>query len=82
MSEIFIGERKPFMSGIQASQRFETYDRFINGSRYRFSVHFDWRDRRKRIGVAVTRVLSITEDGQPVLEKVHQFGKPITRWGF
>ncbi|MFJ4093413.1 hypothetical protein ACIPYS_17685 [Kitasatospora sp. NPDC089913] len=77
-----IGEREPFMSGIQASQPFETYDRFINGARYRFVVHFEWYDRRKRVGVQVSRVVGIDDGGSPILEPMHQFGKPITRWGF
>ncbi|MET8702768.1 hypothetical protein ABZW10_28495 [Kitasatospora sp. NPDC004723] len=77
-----ISERELCAWGIQASQRYEAHDRFINGSWYRFVVRTDLWELQNRRGIEVSRVVGIDDDGGQVLEKVHQFGRPVTRWGF
>lgn len=82
-----IGKREPFLSGIQASQIFETHDRVINGTRYRFVAHvghalYSQEQGAPLFGVEVSRVTGQDENGFPILEKVHTFGRPMRRWGY
>ncbi|MEU5957537.1 hypothetical protein [Streptomyces sp. NPDC047525] len=81
-----IGKRKPFLSGIQASQIFETHDRVINGTRYRFVAYighalYAQKPGAPLFGVTVSRVIGEDQGGYPILEKVHTFGAPMSRWG-
>ncbi|MFF5371317.1 hypothetical protein [Streptomyces sp. NPDC013187] len=82
-----IGKRVPFLSGIQSSQIFETHDRMINGTRYRFVAfigHALYAQEKGAplFGVEVSRVIGEDQHGYPILEKVHQWGRPMQRWGF